>query len=114
MKHTLAFIASVLLLTICGCSDTAERRQIVGTWFQNTHTLTLASDGSYTSTFPDFPKGHTTTYDGRWSIEWGRLAFTGVHSNSISVSDVSSSKIVSLDDHSLVLDIGTQKISLSR
>jgi hypothetical protein len=101
-------------MTTCGCSDKAERRQIIGTWFQGNHTLTLASDGSYTSVFPEDPKGHTTTFDGTWRIAWGRLVLTEVHSNSIAVSGVFSSKIYILAEHSLGLDIGRHKMSLSR
>jgi hypothetical protein len=114
MKYTTTLIASVLLLTVCGCGDKAEQHQIIGTWSQGTTTFTLASDGTYTSVWPEFPKGQTTTFAGKWSIARGCLVLTDVHSNSISVSDVAPSKIVSLDEHSLVLDMDGHKISLSR
>jgi hypothetical protein len=115
MRITFTLFIMLLLLTACGCGDAKTRRQIIGTWFEGTnHTLTFSSDGSSTSIFKGFSDGHTDTWHGRWSIQWGRLVEIDWRSNSVVVPGDSTTKILSVDEHSLDLSVAGQSISLTR
>src|SRR5579862_5550413 len=114
MKHALIFIALILLVAGCSRGDAKSRSQIIGTWSQGLHTLTLASDGTFTSIFPADPKSPEINFYGNWNLKWGRLTFTNIRSNSVSILNVGSSKVVSVDDHHLDLDQGSGTYSLAR
>jgi hypothetical protein len=111
MRIVLTLIALGLLVTACGRQDAGLRRRVAGTWYQGPHTLTLAPDGSYTSVFPGKP---TVTYKARWHIERGFLMVTDVKSNSTPISGNTTLKIVLVDQHHLVLALGTNGISMTR
>ena len=114
MRHALIFIAVILLMTSCGPGDAKTQSQIIGTWSQGLHTLTLASDGTFTSIYPVYQKESATTFYGNWNVKWGRLMFTNIRSNSVSILNVGSSRIVSVDEHHLDLGEGAGTISLTR
>jgi hypothetical protein len=114
MRHALIFIAMILPVTGCGPGDAKTRSQIIGTWSQGLHTLTLATDGTFTSIFPADQRDSVTTFYGNWNVKWERLMFTNIRSNSVSIPNVGSSRIVSVDEHHLDLDEGTGTFSLAR
>jgi hypothetical protein len=111
-----------LLLAGCGHRDAELQRKIVGTWFQEISSsgtnhncaITIRPDGSFSTILKGFPDHHTIVFDGKWSINWGHLTLTSVSSNSVLVSDVSSQKIFSLDEHRMVLNFEGQDNEFSR
>ena len=111
VKLLFALIALSFLLTACNRSSADLRQQVMGTWFQGPHTLTLNPDGSYTSIFPGHP---TVTYHAQWHIERGCLVVTGVRSNSLPMAGDTTVKIVLADNHHLELALGTNRISMIR
>lgn len=98
-------------MTACGRHDTDLRQQVVGTWEQGPHTLTLAPDGSYISIFPGKP---AITYKAKWRIERGYLLVTDVKSNSVPMTGNTTVKILLVDKHHLELALGTNRISMMR
>jgi len=99
------------LVTACNRHGTDVRQQIVGTWVQGPHTLTLAPDGSYTSVFPAKPP---ITYKARWHIDHGYLVVTDIKSNSVPVAGNNTVKIVAVDSHHLEMTLGTNRIVMIR
>jgi hypothetical protein len=111
MRIVLTLIALCLLVTACNRKGADLRQQIVGTWSQGPHTLTLSPDGSYTSIFPGKP---TITYKAKWHIERMFLVVTDVKSNSVPMAGKTTLKIILVDPHHLVLALGTNGISMTR
>jgi hypothetical protein len=111
MRTVLALIAVSCLVTACDSRGADLRQQIVGTWSQGPHTLTLAPDGTYTSIFPGKPP---VTYRAKWHIERGFLLVTDVKSNSVPMAGTTTLKILQVDKHRLVLALGTNGISMTR
>jgi len=111
MRTVFILIALNFLMTACDSHGADLRQQVVGTWMQGPHTLTLAPDGSYTSIFPG---KHVITYKARWHIERGFLVVTDVSSNSVPVAGNTTLRIVLVDKHHLVLALGTGGISMTR
>jgi len=99
------------VLTACNRHGGDLRQQVVGTWVQGPHTLTLAPDGSYTSVFPGKP---TITYKAKWHIDRGYLVVTEIKSNSVPVAGNNSVKIVLVEPHRLEMAMGTNRISMVR
>jgi len=84
--------------------DLIFHHQVIGTWSQGpNHTLTLASDGSYTSFFTGWPDHHTITFQGKWAVRRGYLVWTEVRSNSIPVPDASAKILGFVHAHRLYL-----------
>jgi hypothetical protein len=111
MRIVLTLMALCFLATACGKKDTDLRQQIMGTWTQGPHTLTLAYDGSYISIFPGRPM---ITYQARWRVERGYLVVTDLKSNSVPMAGNTVVKIVSVDKHHLEMALGTNRISMVR
>ncbi len=111
MRTVLAFVVLSFLVTACGRHGADLRQQVVGTWRQGPHTLTLAPDGSYTSIFPGRP---AVTYKARWHIERGFMMVTDVKSNTVPMAGNTTVKILSVDKHHLELALGTNRISMVR
>ena len=87
---------------------------MIGTWYQGTnHSLTFSTNGGFTSIFKGYPDGRTDTWQGKWSVHWGRLVMTDVRSNSAIVPD-SRDRILGLGAHFLDLRSSGYKISLTR
>lgn len=99
------------LLTACNRHGADPRQQIVGTWVQGPHTLTLAPDGSYTSVFPGKP---AITFKAKWQIDRGFLVVTDIKSNSVPMTGNTVVKIVQVDQHHLVMALGTNRIVMIR
>ena len=108
---TRALIAVVFLMTVCDSRGADLRQQVVGTWTQGSHTLTLTPDGTYTSVFPGKPP---VTYTARWHIENGFMLVTNVKSNSVPIAGNTTVKILLADKHHLEMGLGTNVISMRR
>jgi len=111
MRIILTLIALSFLVTACDSHGADLRQQVAGTWRQGPHTLTLAPDGTYTSIFPGNPP---ISYKARWHVERGFLVVTDVRSNSVPMAGNTTLKIVLVDQHHLVLALGTNGISMTR
>jgi hypothetical protein len=111
MRIVLTLIALSFFMTGCGRHDANLRQQVVGTWEQGAHTLTLAPDGSYTSIFPG---KWVITYTAKWRVERGYLVVTDVKSNSVPMAGNTNVKILAVDKHHLELALGTNRISMAR
>ncbi len=104
-------LALGFLVTACNHHGTDPRQQIVGTWVQGPHTLTLAPDGSYTSVFPGKP---AITFKAKWHLDRGFLVVTDIRSNSVPMAGSTTVKIVQVDQHHLEMALGTNRISMFR
>jgi hypothetical protein len=111
LRTALTLMAMSFLLTACDSRGADLRQQLTGTWSQGAHTLTLAPDGTYTSLFPGKPP---VTYKARWHVEHGFLMVTDVKSNSVPIHGNTTLKIIMVDNHHLVLALGTNGISMTR
>ncbi|HTY89088.1 MAG TPA: hypothetical protein VMB80_16700 [Candidatus Acidoferrum sp.] len=100
-----------LLMTACKRQAADLRQQVVGTWTQGPHTLTLAPDGTYVSVFPGRPN---ITYTAKWHLDRGYLVVTDIKSNSVPVAGNNSVKILSVEPHRLDMALGADRISMVR
>jgi major membrane immunogen (membrane-anchored lipoprotein) len=121
MKTIPTILALSLLLTACGRHDAQLRKQITGTWADDRPgslgTMTLASDGSFSSRWRT--PNHTNTWEGTWQISDGVLIMTNTKSNDVPITTIShdKNKIIRVDDHVLTCEIdylGNQTISYHR
>ena len=111
VRTILSLAVTGFLLTACNRHGGDLRQQVVGTWVQGPHTLTLSPDGSYTSVFPGKP---TVTYKAKWHIDRGYLVVTDIKSNSVPVAGNNTVKIVLVEPHHLEMAMGTNRISMVR
>jgi hypothetical protein len=112
IRIVLTVLALGFLVTACGRKDSDLQKQVLGTWNQGPHTLTLAADGSYLSIFPGRPM---ITYKAKWRIERGYLVVTDVKSNSVPMAAGNTTvKIVAVDKHRLEMALGTNRITMLR
>lgn len=120
MKNTIALILLAASLTGCGSRDARSQKQMIGGWAgDGLGKITLASDSSYV-----FRQADGVTYQGTWTVQNGEYIATLTNciadgqKNLQPLGSVARSKIVTLDEHHLVLETETgikgQTITLIR
>jgi hypothetical protein len=120
MRHVFAI---VIIVTFYGCSrdpvdapsDAEIRRNIVATWIVDDQlprggsvkgTVTINSDGKFVSeaTFVLEQRSDHVSFEGKWQVKHGALIETVTESDSeiVQVGDVTSDKIIRVDENELV------------
>lgn len=122
----LPFLLLSLFLTACGrqakleelSGDAKLRQKIIGAWSHKDGIIRFASDGSSSADFTNGPK--VLAYRSTWELKDGYIVarITNVTlqntTNAEPVGTVERSRIITVNDHSLVYDEDGQIISLSR